>query len=57
MNGNGTIRLLISVAIIALIAWLLVAFIPMPYPFGSILVGIAVVACVVVVAWELGAGV
>jgi hypothetical protein len=39
------IRLLITIAAVALIAWLLLYLVPMPAPFGTIIVAVAAIGC------------
>lgn len=48
---DGILRLLFSIVVVALVVWLLLAFLPLPYPFGTVIVVVAVLACVVM-AWR-----
>jgi hypothetical protein len=50
---NGIVNLLITIALIGLVAWLL-TLLPLPAPFGTIIIVVAVIACVVAVVRSLG---
>lgn len=39
------IRLLLLIALVGVLAWLLLAYVPMPEPFGTLLVVVAVLGC------------
>lgn len=47
------IKLLVLLALIGLACWVLVALVPMPAPFGTILVVVAALACILLVARRL----
>jgi uncharacterized membrane protein AbrB (regulator of aidB expression) len=48
------IRLLCIIAVVAVVAWLLVTLVPMPYPFGTIIVAVAVLGCLFYALRSLG---
>ncbi len=46
--------LLIAVALIGLVAWVLVTFVPLPAPFPKIVIGLAVVFALLVLCKAFG---
>lgn len=54
MDG-GVVSLLITIAIIGLIAWAIVYFIPMPPKFGTAIYVIAGIACLLMLLEFIGA--
>ncbi len=48
------ISLLILIAIIGVIAWLLTAYVPMPPPIKTVIVIVAVIACVLIALRAFG---
>lgn len=47
------IKLLVLIALIGLACTLLVSFVPMPAPFGAIIIVVAALACILLVARRL----
>jgi anaerobic C4-dicarboxylate transporter len=50
----SVVKPLLLVALIGFLVWVLLAFVPMPYPFGTILVIVAVVLAIVVLLRAAG---
>jgi hypothetical protein len=48
------IELLITLAVIGLIAWLIVAFVPLPAPFPKIIIGVAVAIAALIILRAFG---
>ena len=52
--GSSILRLILTIALIGLIVWVILAFVPLPPPFGTVLIAVAVIACLIVAYRALG---
>lgn len=48
------IRLLLLIALVGVVVWLVLAYVPLPDPFGSLLVVVAVLGCALYAYRALG---
>ena len=51
---DGILRLLLSIVVVAVIIWVILAFVPLPYPFGMLIVAVGVIACLIYAVRALG---
>lgn len=50
----GILELLIILAIIGLFAWALIKLVPMPHPFPTVIIVVAVLFCLLIVLRSIG---
>lgn len=48
------VSVLLWIAIVGVVAWLLVTFVPMPHPFPTLLIVVAVILCVLMALRAFG---
>jgi hypothetical protein len=54
MTAERGIKILLVIALVAAVAWLLLHVVPMPHPFGVLLIGAAVIIGILILLREVG---
>lgn len=54
IENKSALQMIVTIALIGLLCWVVLMWVPMPYPFGQLLVGAGVIVCIVMIVRALG---